>query len=125
MPRDTSFCLSWLEQIDAIGHAVKSWCKPDPHVTTAGYCTLCCKQVSCANMGIRQILQHAAGSKHTDIATLRFSKNQGHFVKFDKQTNVTETANTVTGVASIDVKTAQAIGSKPAPSTEKCLLKGA
>lgn len=51
MSRDTSFCVSWLEQTDANGHVIKSWCKPDPHSTTAGYCTLCCKQVPCANMG--------------------------------------------------------------------------
>jgi hypothetical protein len=79
MPRETCFSLSWLEQTDGNGHAIKSWCKPDSRLTTAGYCTLCCKQVSCANMGIRQILQHATGSKHTELASLRFNKKQGHF----------------------------------------------
>jgi hypothetical protein len=59
------------------------------------------------------------------LRSLRFSKKQGHFVKADKQTTVTETANTVTGVASIDIKTRSSNWNQTCTIYRNCLLKGA
>lgn len=83
MPRETEFRMVWLEQTDGNGHLIKNWCKPDVKVSSAGFCTVCCKQVPCANMGIRQIMQHATGAKHRELASLRFSQKQAHFVMLD------------------------------------------
>ena len=62
------------------GHVIGTWLKRIANDEFAGYCTICCKKVPCSNMGFRQILQHATGSKHIEFANLRFSKHQVHFV---------------------------------------------
>ena len=61
-------------------HARLNWCTKDHRSSGSAYCTLCHKSVPCGNMGIVQLLQHAKGVKHVQIAISRFSKSQGHFV---------------------------------------------
>ena len=80
MPRQTKFAEQWLDQVDANQHTLRWWCKAAPKDIHAAFCTLCCKTVPCDNMGLIQILQHAKGKKHMEIANVRFSQQQQHLV---------------------------------------------
>ena len=42
------------------------------------FCFLCFKKVPCANMGLRQLLQHTARDKHSEIAKTWFTKTIKH-----------------------------------------------
>jgi len=80
MPRQTKFAEQWLDQVDANQHTLRWWCKAAPKDIYAAFCTLCYKTVPCDNMGLIQLLQHAKGKKHMEIANVRFSQRQQHLV---------------------------------------------
>ena len=81
MPKhQTKFCLQWLDQTDGNGHIIRWWGKADVKDVNAGYCNLCFKTVSCGNRGVQQMLQHATGDRHKQIALARFSKEVKHLV---------------------------------------------
>jgi hypothetical protein len=44
----------------------------------AGLCILCSKTIHCGNAGVKQLLQHAEGAKHKQVAACRFGSNQAH-----------------------------------------------
>jgi len=76
----TKFGQSWLDQIDCNGHTLRWWCRADIKDVYAGFCILCFKKLPCANIGLRQMLKHATGVKHKEIACVRFSQKEKHLV---------------------------------------------
>jgi len=98
MPRRTKFAEQWLDQVDANQHTLRWWCKATPKDIYAAYCTLCYKMVLCDNIGLIQLLQHAIGKKHVEIANVRFSQWQQHLVVMP--TSQASTASNVTSDAS-------------------------
>ena len=78
MPNPTKFQVSWLDKKDNNGHLVKQWCRVDSSSVYSAYCTLCCKPFKINNTGIRQVLNHSSGQKHTEIAKVRFASQQRH-----------------------------------------------
>jgi hypothetical protein len=79
MPKHkTKFSSQWLDQKDGNGHIVRWWCKADAKEVNAGYCNLCFKTFNCGNRGLQQVLQHATGDKHKQIACVRFSQEVKH-----------------------------------------------
>jgi len=86
MPRQTQFSEQWLDQMDANKHILRSWCKKDDKDIFAAHCILCFKKVPCGNMGLRQVLQHASGAKHKEIACRRFSTTEKHLVVLEHST---------------------------------------
>jgi hypothetical protein len=83
MPRQTRFSEQWLNQVDSNKHQLRSWCRKDEKDIFAAHCILCFKKIPCGNMGLRQVLQHATGSKHKEIACLRFSATEKHLVSLE------------------------------------------
>jgi len=69
----TKFNHSWLEKTDCNGHLLRTWCAKDSSSDFAGYCLLCKKTIQCGNNGAVQILHHAEGQKHKDIAKMKIS----------------------------------------------------
>jgi hypothetical protein len=67
-------------QKDENGHELHSWCKKDSNSEYSGYCSLCCKSVQCSNNGVKQLLNHAQGMKHKELAKTRFGRGQKHFI---------------------------------------------
>jgi len=97
MPKSqTKFGAQWLEQVDGNGHLLRLWCRADAKDIFAGYCILCFKRIPCASMGIKQILQHAAGDKHRDIARVRFSKVEKHLVPIGVEMSASTSSGTAT-----------------------------
>ena len=72
----TSFQSSWLEGYDTNKHKIALWCRRQSQYEA--HCTLCDKTFSIANRGNGEILQHAGGLKHREIANTRFSKTTQH-----------------------------------------------
>jgi len=70
----TKFSRAWLDQVDDNGHILRQWCTTDSSSLYNGYCTLCKKPVSCENIGLLQLKQHAKSSKHKAIAEATFSR---------------------------------------------------
>ena len=81
MPNPTKFQEAWLLKADSSGILLKEWCKADSRSPHKAYCIICCKSIQCDNSGIKQLLHHANGKKHSDIAKARFGKNQSHLSK--------------------------------------------
>ena len=69
----TKFNHSWLGKTDCNGHLLRTWCAKDSSSDFAGYCLLCKKTIQCGNNGAVQILKHAEGQKHKDIAKMKIS----------------------------------------------------
>ncbi len=81
MPKhQTKFCEQWLDQNDGNRHIVRWWCKADAKDVNAGYCKLYFKTINCGNRGVQQLLQHATGEIHKQIACVRFSQEVKHLV---------------------------------------------
>ena len=83
---NTKFSSGWLEQIDGNGHSLRLWCRSDDKDIYSAFRFLCYKKVPCTNMGLRQLLQHATGDKHTEIAITRFSKTVKHLTVANART---------------------------------------
>ena len=73
--QETNFSPQWLNQTDGNQHTISWWCRADAKDIHAGFCILCYKKVPCGNMGLIQLLQHATGKRHKEIACTRFSKS--------------------------------------------------
>ena len=81
MPNLTKFQESWLHKSDCAGNQLKQWCRADSTSPHKAYCMLCCKSIQCSNSGFQQLLHHAEGKKHSDLAFARFGKGQKHLEK--------------------------------------------
>jgi hypothetical protein len=81
MPNLTKFQESWLRKTDSAGNQVKQWCRADNTSPHKAFCMLCCKSIQCSNSGFKQLLHHAEGKRHSDLAVARFGKTQKHLEK--------------------------------------------
>ncbi len=90
-PWKTKFQEIWLSGIDANGHAISAWCKPDKDVYKA-FCTIYIKAFSVENSGIDQVKQHSKGKKHTAKACAALSTNQGRIIRNSTEANSSESS---------------------------------
>ena len=81
MPNLTKFQESWFRKTDSAGNQVKQWCRADNTSPHKAFCMLCCKSIQCSNSGFKQLLHHAEGKRHSDLAVARFGKTQKHLQK--------------------------------------------
>ena len=79
MPRDTKFSETWIssERKDKNGDLISSWCRVCPEDKFAGFCKVCNKKFSVANMGFSQLISHATSSKHQQ--RIKEKSNQSTF----------------------------------------------
>ena len=78
---NTHFQQQWLQKEDKNGHVISKWLTDYNDCDFSAKCILCCSRLKYGNSGLSQILSHADGKKHKDLATRRFSGNQLHFTQ--------------------------------------------
>jgi hypothetical protein len=64
----TRFNSDWLSTIDCNGHALSEWCGADKTSDFSALCRLYNKEIRCDNQGLQQVLRHAEGDSHKQLA---------------------------------------------------------
>lgn len=96
----TKFQRHWLTSTDANGNSLSSWCKEIQHDPFKAMCIICNKAVSCDNSGKNQLLKHATGDKHKELAKTKLDANQKTF-SFAKPSSSDKPGTSSTSVGSV------------------------
>jgi hypothetical protein len=83
----------------------------------AVFCILCLKTIHCGNAGVKQLMQHANGAKHKQVAACRFGSNQAH-LSVEGHSNDTHDKQTESEVI-VPLTNIEPIGSTPTMSNSR------